>query len=159
MSDLPVVGALVAVAVAVAVLQGSPPAEPPEPVQASLRVVDERVSGTRLGVLVVPVEIDNRGPAVTVEDVVVGAEPVRASPSAGGATRVAAGDTARFVVIVEPHCLVLGPGSPISFVATAAAVLRGADGQHATASVDVGRAPAVVERVGRLCGPVGQRGV
>jgi hypothetical protein len=151
LSDLLLVGALAAGAVVVALVQAVPPPPPPPPLEASLAVVDERVSSTRGGVLVVPVEVDNPGPAVQVRDVVVPAGPVRATPLSTGATAVATGDQARFVVILEPDCRLLGVGSPIVFVAAASVTLRAADGRELLAFVDVGRSPEVAQRVARTC--------
>jgi hypothetical protein len=153
-SGLLVVGVLLAAVASLAVLQHEPPAPPPpaEPVEASLRVVGDRISNTRGGVLVVPVEIDNRGPAVRVEQVVVGAEPVRDTPASNGATRVAAGDRARFVAIVEPDCRLLQPGSMVGFVATASVTLRAGD-ERAAPMVDLGGDPSVVARVTAMCRP------
>ena len=65
------------VAAGLAVLAQPPPAPP---VDASLRVLPERVVISQSGVVVVPVEADNRGPDVVVEELLVRAEPVRRGP-------------------------------------------------------------------------------
>ena len=156
------VGAL-ALAAGVAVLR-QPPPPPPAPVEASLRVLGERIATSLAGVVVVPVETDNPGPAVVVEQLAVRAEPVRQTSSAHGVARVRAGSRGGFAVVVQPDCGVLAPPSGSAFTASLTVTLRTGGGARRDLRLDLDQDPAVAARVDSLCGlgpraapPVGRR--
>jgi hypothetical protein len=145
-----VLGALALVAAAVLVGRPPPP-PPPPPLDAELRLLGDDLANSQSGVLVLPVEVVNRGPAVAVTDRVVWAEPVRQEPASEGRRRIESGATGRVVVLVQPDCALLAPGQGFSFAATLVLSLRDDVGQQVDASLDLGREPAVVERVAGLC--------
>ena len=142
--------ALVLLAVFALMQQSSLP--PAAAVQASLSVSGERIATSQSGVLVVPVRIANRGEAaVTVDGLVLRAEPVRQDPATNGVRRVEAGSTGGFAAIVQPDCRVLSPASGIPFRATVAVALRTDAGVQRDLVLDLAQEPAVVARVETLC--------
>jgi hypothetical protein len=155
---LGVVLALFAVAASVVLLRAAPPpvpGPPPDEVVAELRVVGQRISSTRTGTLVVPVEVVNRGAALVLDPPVVRAEPVLATPSATGATRVRAGARARFVVIAAPDCRLLQPGSLLTPVATVEVTARTAE-RSRDLVLDLAADPDVRAAVASVCRPPGE---
>ena len=130
--------------------------EAPEQVQppaldALLVLQSDALSITQGGVLVVPVELRNPGPAVQVRSASVYAEPVLDDPVLPQAPeRVREASARRFVALLAPDCRLLRPGSPIEFRATV--MLRLALGPSSRdLTVDLGRDPAVRERIAGLC--------
>lgn len=146
------VGAL-ALAAGVAVLRQPPPPPPPAPpVEASLSVLGERIATSQAGVVVVPVETDNRGPAVVVELLAVRAEPVRQASTAHGVGRIRAGSRGGFAVVVQPDCGVLSPPYGPPFAASLTVTLRTAGGARRDLVLALDQDPAVAARVDSLCG-------
>lgn len=141
------VGALSLAAAAATLLQ--PP--PPPPVEATLRVLADRIATSQAGVVVVLVEADNLGPAVVVEALVVRAEPVRSPPSTNGVRRVAAASRGGFAVVVQPDCAALAPAGP-AFSASLTVALRTGAGARRDVVLDLAADPAVVARLAGLCG-------
>ena len=125
-----------------------PPAEPP--LAAVLQVAGE-VSTSQSGVLVVPVDVVNDGPDLRIVRSQVWAEPVRSDPATGGVTRVAAGRTGRVVALVEPDCRLLGPQSPLRFVASLGVRMAVGDGRERDVYVDLGAQPFLAQHVTTLC--------
>jgi hypothetical protein len=146
---------LAIVAVGVALADREPPPPPPPPLDADLRLVEGGIGNSQSGVLVVPVEVVNRGPAVEVARTVVRAEPVQQESTSGGVARVDAGGTGRIVAVIQPHCAVVAPrpGIAFPFAATLVVTLRGPQQQEADLRLDLGQEPAVAARVASLCRP------
>ena len=152
--------ALLAVASLVVLLTPSPPppktaaltgpTPAPAPLAASLRVVDDRIEAGAGGVLVVPVEVDNPGPAATLA-LTAYAEPVRADPTAAGPSGVPAAAQRGLVVLVAPDCRLLRSGSGLAFVATVAVHLRAPGGRRGDVSLDLAARPAVAAAVAGVC--------
>jgi len=121
--------AVVAVMAGLALRSPAPPPPPPPEVDAVLRVVGDRISQTRTGTLVVPVEVVNRGPALRLGRPRAYVDPVRGEATTTGATRVPAGGRARFVVVATPDCALLQPGSLVRPSAAVSVVARAGDRQ------------------------------
>ena len=150
--------ALVLLAVVALMQQSSLP--PAAAVQASLSVAGERIATSQAGVLVVPVRIDNRSEAaVTVDGLLLRAEPVRQDPATNGVRRVEAGSSGGFAAIVQPDCRVLSPASGIPFRATVSVALRTDAGVQRDLVLDLASEPAVVARIATLCGGARSAGV
>jgi hypothetical protein len=132
-----------------AVLVRAPPPDPPPPVDASVRLVTERIASSFGGDIVLPLELDNPGPAVVLDVATVRGEPVRRPSTAGGATRVGSGERVGLVAIVQPDCAALQSGA--AFRATARFVLQAETGQAAELALDLGADPAVAARVAAVC--------
>lgn len=148
-----ILGALVLVLVLGLLQQPPRPAPAPAPaVEASLSVLVDRIATSQSGVLVVPVETDNRGPAVAVDELVLWAEPVRQDPATNGVRRIGAASTGGFAAIVQPDCGVLALSSGITFVATVTVGLRTDAGVRRDLVLDLARDPGVAARVASLCG-------
>lgn len=140
-------------ALVAALLSGSP--EPPEPevvFDVTLVLLAERISITQSGVLVLPVEMTNRGGALQVRRAAAYASPVVDDPVLQAPQEVEAGDVRRFVALVAPDCRVLRGG--LSF--SASVLLRVAQGSVARDVVlDLAQDAAVRERVAGLCAGAG----
>ena len=122
------------------------PSEPPP----TLVLLADQLSVTQGGVLVVPVELRNPGPALQVRSAGAYAEPVREDPALQAPERVAAAAQRRFVVLVAPDCRLLQPGSPLRFQASL--LLRVARGSAASdLLLDLSSEPAVRDTVTSLC--------
>ena len=141
-------GGVVAVAVLVLAEVLSPAAPRPDPVQASLELAPRDVAASRSGVLVLPVEVDNRGPAVRVLDAEVEASPVGQASATSGRTRVEAGGSGRVNALVQPDCAELGT-APMQVVLRLR--LRTADGVEQPYELDLGEHPAVRQQVAGVC--------
>lgn len=125
------------------------PVQPPA-VEADLVLQGDALSVTQGGVLVIPVELRNPGPALQVRSADVYAEPVLVDPAVEVPERVREASTRRFVALLAPDCRLLRPGSPIEFRATV--MLRLSLGPTSRdLVVDLGRDPTVRERVAGLC--------
>lgn len=144
-------GVLALGAATLAVVAHEPPPARAAPLQAQLRLVDDALSNSQSGVLVLPVELVNRGPAVVVERTQLYAEPVRQEPASNGETRVEQGGVGRIAVLVQPHCAMLVPRQWMQVAATVVVSLRGPEHQQLDVRLDLGREPAVVQRVASLC--------
>jgi len=144
-----VVGALALLAAAV-VLGPTGAAEPPR-LAADVQVVADQVLNSQSGVLVVPVEVANRGAEVTVASTITWAEPVRQEPATTGNRRVAAGGTGRVVALLQPDCSLLSPSQGIPFVATLVVSLQGAQQQSLELRVDLGQESVVTTRIAAYC--------
>lgn len=142
---------LVAALLLAAVGRGSTSSPAPAPtVDAQLVLDPGGLSVTQGGVIVVPVELRNSGPALVIGDASVHAEPVLDDPVVQAPTTVAARVDRRFVALLAPDCRLLRPGSPIEFRATV--MLRLVLGPASRdVTVDMGAAPAVRERIAGLC--------
>ncbi len=139
-----------------AVVGSRPTAAPvPPPIDVALRLVDDGLLNSQSGVLVLPVEVVNRGGAVRVASSVLWAEPVRQEPASSGRRRIAAQDTGRVVVLLQPDCALLNPGQDIVFAATLVVELSDDAGQQQQARLALGAEPAVAARVAALCGASG----
>lgn len=143
--------AVVGVLLLLVVGRGSTSTSAPDPtVDAQLVLEADSLSVTQGGVLVVPVELRNPGPALVVGSASVYAEPVLDDPVVQAPQTVAAQADRRFVALLAPDCRLLRPGSPIEFRATV--MLRLVLGPTSRdVMVDLGAAPAIRERVAGLC--------
>lgn len=140
-------------AATLAVVGQDQPPPPPAPLDAQLRLVGDGLTNSQSGVLVVPVELVNRGPAVVVERTALYAEPVRQQPASNGETRVEEGDVGRFAVFVQPDCAMLVPRRWMRVAATVVVTLRGPERQQLDVRLDLGQEPALIDRVAALCRP------
>lgn len=148
---LALLAVLAAGAVVLGVAAAPDPPEPPAPVDAELALVAGELSNSQSGVLVLPVDIVNRGPAVDVAESTVWAEPTRSTPAVSGTSRVEAGGTGRLVVLLQPDCRLLGPTSSTVVAATLDVRVVADTGSDAGLVLDLGGQPALVERVADLC--------
>lgn len=121
-----------------------PPAEPPP----SLQLLADGISVSQSGVLVVPVLLRAPGAAVELGRADAYAEPVRDDPVVQAPDRVEAGARRRLVVLLRPDCRLLTPQAGLVF--RASLLVRVVDGPPLV--LDLGAAPAVVQRVAGLCG-------
>ena len=149
----PPIAVLLAVVAAVLLVAAvRAPDASPEPAgpAATLALGDGGINITQYGVLVVPVELRNEGPALAVRKAWLYAEPVVADPVVQAPTEVAAGDSRRFVALVAPDCRLLRPGSPLRFIATV--MLRvGLGSSSQDLVVDLAASPEVTAAVEGLC--------
>jgi hypothetical protein len=123
---------------------------PTASVDAQLVLRPDSLSVTQGGVLVVPLELRNAGPELRVRSANAYAEPVTTDPVVQAPQAVRAGAQRGFVVLLQPHCRLLTPGSPLRFRATV--VLRVAVGSSMRElTVDVAAVPSVRETVAGLC--------
>lgn len=130
-----------------------PPSEPPAATVVSAMLVAQP-SGLTLsqsGVLVLPFELRNPGPALEVTEARAYAEPVVDDAVVQAPPGVRASGLRRFVALVAPDCRLLRPGSPIEFRATVRLRVR-ADRSTEDLVVDMGAVPGVRETVTGLCG-------
>lgn len=143
--------ALPAAALAVVVGTRTPaPPQPPPPFEVELVLLADRVSLSQSGVLVLPLELRNSGPAVTVQRAGAYASPVVADPVLEAPEAVARGAHRRGVVLVAPDCRLLGPGSALDF--SAAVLLRVGQGSVSRDVVlDLSGTTAVRRLVAGLC--------
>lgn len=117
---------------------------------ASLSLGTGGINITQYGVLVVPVELRNDGPALAVRKAWLYAEPVVDDPVVQAPTSVAAAGRRRFVALVAPDCRLLRPGSPLRFSATV--MLRvGLGSTSQDLVVDLAASPEVAAAVDGLC--------
>ena len=136
-------------AVALAVAVGGAGSGPAPELVAEL-VVTDGLTVTQGGVFVVPLELRNRGPELSVRAAKVYAEPVVTDPIVQAPTRVRAQGQRRFVALLEPDCRLLRPGSTIDFRATVQLrLVLGATSRDVV--VDLAQAPSVREQVAGLC--------
>ena len=126
----------------------SPAAPRPVPVEATLALEPRDVAASRSGVLVLPVEVENAGPAVRVLDAQVEASPIGQESATTGRTRIAAGGSGRVVALVQPDCAALGT-APMEVVLRLR--LRTADHAERAYAVDLGEHPAVRQQVAGVC--------
>lgn len=144
---------LPAAAVAVALVTGSPDPDPPAPapsVDVELAVLPDAISVSTTGVLVVPVQLSNSGPAVHVERALAYASPVVHDAVVQVPEDVAAASRRRFVTLLAPDCRLLRPGSTVGF--SASVLLRVEQGSTAEDVVLDLTTPAVRRVVQGLCG-------
>ena len=142
-------GAAVVVAALVVAELLSPAAPPREPVRAEMALEPRAIQLSRSGVLVLPVDVVNAGPAVQVVDRVVAATPVGQASLTTGRTRIDAGGTGRVVALIQPDCAAL-PAEALTARLTVR--LRTADRAERTLTLDLGREPAVAQYVRSACG-------
>lgn len=143
---------LLPVLLLVVVLLGEEPeqAEPPVAADVDLVLLADRLSVTQSGVLVVTVQLTNRGEALQVRRADAYASPVVEDPVLQAPEEVAAGQQRRFVALVAPDCRLLRPGSGLDF--TASLLLRvGRGSVDHDVVLDVATDPVVRERVAGLC--------
>jgi hypothetical protein len=123
---------------------------PAASVDAQLVLRPDSLSVTQGGVLVVPLELHNGGAELQVRSANAYVEPVTSDPVVQAPATVRAEASRGFVVLLEPDCRLLAPGSPLRFRATV--VLRVAVGSSMRdLAVDVAAVPAVRETVAGLC--------
>ena len=133
---------------------GTPsPAEPPPPPVLSAMLVPQPggLTLSQSGVLVLPFELRNPGPALEVTEAQAYAEPVRDDAVVQAPPGVRASGLRRFVALVTPDCRLLRPGSPIEFRATVRLRVQ-VDRSSEDLVVDVAAVPGVRETVTGLCG-------
>lgn len=130
-----------------------PAQEPLPPVPAAppvLVLLPDQLSITQGGVLVVPVELRNPGPALRVQSAAAYAQPVVQDPRVQAPESVRAGAQRRFVVLVAPDCRLLQPMSPLGFSASVLVVVdRGSE--RVALDVDLTSAAAIRDAVAGLC--------
>ena len=131
---------------------GSPP-PPPAPLAVALRLAPGPLVGSQSGVLLLPVEVDVRGPASRLGDSLLWAEPEPQETLLTGRTRFDADATGRVVVLLQPDCSLLAPSQGHRVVATLELELVGPAQQRARAVLDLGGEPTVSARVAALCAP------
>lgn len=123
---------------------------PAELVDAQLLLRADGLTVTQGGVLVVPLELRNAGRELRVRAANAYAEPVLTDPVVQAPESVRAGAQRGFVVLLQPHCRLLAPGSALRFRATV--VLRvGVGSSMQDLAVDVAAAAPVRESVAGLC--------
>lgn len=145
-----------AVALLVAIAASGDPTSPASdegPVDgpdATLVVQDRDLSVTQYGVLVLPIELRNRGARLQVRSATAYAEPVAQDPVLQAPMEVGPGAQRRFVALIAPDCRLLRDGSTLEFRATVLLrVATGSVSQDLTA--DLAAAPGVRDRVAGLC--------
>lgn len=147
-----VAGVLGALVLLGAVAVGGPePPPPPPPLAADLLLVENGIVSSASGVLVVPVQVHNRGPEVRLTSAVPWASPVRQEPATGGRRHLDAGGTGRIVAMLQPDCAMLDPVHGLGFQATLTVDLHGGQRQSRELQLELGRSPAVVARVAAVC--------
>jgi len=144
---------LLLVALGLALTTGRTPAAPP-PVAATfdaeLLLLGERLSITQSGILVLPVELRNRGGALQVRRAEAYGSPVRDDPAVQAPQEVAAGERRRFVALIAPDCTLLDGGQSALFEASL--LVRLASGSVSRDLVlDLADSELVRERVAGLC--------
>ena len=141
-------------AVVLALTTGRTPPAPPPPAPASLDaellLLGERLSITQSGILVLPVELRNRGGALQVRRAEAYGSPVRDDPAVQAPKQVAAGERRRFVALVAPDCALLDGGSSELFEASLL-VRIGAGSVSRDLVLDLADSTLVRERVAGLC--------
>lgn len=142
---------VLALAVALAPGHSAPEAVPvPAAIDAELLLLDERLSSSQTGILVLPVELQNRGGALKVQRAEPYGFPLRAEPSVQVPQDVGAGERRRFVVVVAPECELLDGGSGELFVASLLVhVVSGPESRNLV--LDLSASELVRERVASLC--------
>lgn len=126
-----------------------PPPPVPQPAPELVLLEDELVV-TQGGVLVVALEVRNRGDALRVRSATAYAQAVVDDAVVQAPEVVRAGATRRFVALLAPDCRVLQPGSPLRFSASVLLeVARGSQAQQLV--VDLTASPVLRERVASLC--------
>lgn len=146
-----VLALLAGAAVVLGVSAAPDPPPPPTPVDAALTLVAGELSNSQAGVLVLPVDLVNRGPAIQVVESTVWAEPTRSDPAVSGTSGIGPGETGRLVVLLQPDCRLLGPASSTVVAATLDVQLAADTGSTAEVRLDLGGQPALVRRVADLC--------
>ncbi len=109
---------LLALALALTAGGQAPPPVPLPVVDADLLLLGERLSSSQTGILVLPVELQNRGAALEVSRVLPYGFPLRADPQVQAPQDVAAGERRRFVMLIAPDCGLLDAGSDELFEAS-----------------------------------------
>jgi hypothetical protein len=142
--------AVALLAAGLALRSPAPPPPPPPEVDAVLRVVGDRISQTRTGTLVVPVEVVNTGPALRLDPPRPYVDPALGEATATGATRVPAGGRARFVVVAAPDCRLLQPGSVVQPSAAVSVTARAGE-RTAELRLDLDEDPDVRAAVAAAC--------
>lgn len=141
------------VALGLALATGRTPAAPPPapaPFDAELLLLGDRLSITQSGILVLPVELRNRGGALQVRRAEAYGSPVRDDPAVQAPEEVAAGERRRFVALVAPDCALLDGGQGELFEASL--LVRLASGSVSRDLVlDLADSELVRERVAGLC--------
>jgi hypothetical protein len=113
---------------------------PPPPLEVAVRLADGPFSGSQGGVLLLPLDVEVRGPDVRLGEVVLWAEPVRQQTTLSGATRFTPGRTGRLLVLVQPDCSLLAPSQGLALQLTADLELLGPDGSGCDSARPGGRA-------------------
>jgi len=126
-------------------------------VDAVLSIEPDNISVTQSGVLVVPVQMRNRGAPLEVRRAQAFAEPVRLNPEVQAPPSLEVQQTRRLIVLVAPDCRLLRVQTGISFRASIL-VRVGAGSVGRDLVLDVGAEPAIMQRVLGLCGPAGGPG-
>ncbi len=117
---------------------------------AELLLLGERMSITQSGILVLPVELRNRGGALQVRRAEAYGSPVRDDPAVQAPQEVAAGERRRFVALIAPDCTLLDGGQSALFEASL--LVRLASGSVSRDLVlDLADSELVRERVAGLC--------
>jgi len=130
----------------------TPPAPAPAPASfdAELLLLGERLSVTQSGILVLPVELRNRGGALQVRRAEAYGSPVRDDPAVQAPQELAAGERRRFVALLAPDCTLLDGGQSELFEASL--LVRLASGSVSRDVVlDLAASEQVRERVAGLC--------
>jgi len=142
---------LLALVLALTTGRSPPPPPPPAPatVDAELLLLGERLSMTQSGILVLPVELRNRGGALTVQRAEPYGFPLRADPSVLAPPDVAAGERRRFVMLVAPECRLLGGGAELFEASLLLRVVAGTSSRNIV--LDLTDNGLVRERVAGLC--------
>lgn len=130
---------------------GQPPPPVPAPVvDAELLLLGERLSSSQTGILVLPVELQNRGGALQVQRVQPYGFPLRADPEVQAPQDVPAGERRRFVLLIAPDCGLLDAGSNELFEASLLVrVTAGSTARNLLLDLSADR--LVRERVMALC--------
>ena len=143
---------LLAVVLALTTGRAAPPPPPaPAAFDAELLLLGERLSITQSGILVLPVELRNRGGALQVRRAEAYGSPVRDDPAVQAPAQVAAGERRRFVALVAPDCALLNGGASDLFEASLL-VRVGAGSVSRDLVLDLAGNALVRERVAGLCG-------
>lgn len=124
---------------------------------AELLVVGDDVTVSQQGVLVVPLELRNRGAALEVARAQAFAEPVRLNAEVQAPPALAAGETRRLIALLAPDCRMLRVQGGLAFRASVLVrVTSGSAGKDVV--LDLAADPAVAQRVAGLCGQAGVPG-
>lgn len=141
---------LVALGLAFTASRTPPAPPPPASFDAELLLLSERLSVTQSGILVLPVELRNRGGALQVRRADAYGSPVRDDPAVQAPQEVAAGERRRFVALLAPDCTLLRGGQSGLFEASL--LVRLASGSVSRDVVlDLADSDPVRERVAGLC--------
>lgn len=128
-----------------------PPPPPPAPVvDADLLLLGDRLTSSQTGVLVLPVELQNRGAALQVSRVMPYGFPLRADPQVQAPQDVPAGERRRFVMLIAPDCGLLDAGSNELFEASLLVRVTAGPTAH-DLLLDLSADRLVRERVMALC--------